>query len=164
MPNSATSYWGAIFLGTLCVLTGACGRGAVDSDSSRPTATVAAGGSEGALAAPNAWSIAELYRHRDLPADQRVSVQGFLKEVSMCGGCPEGAACAPCASWFSLGAQLDSGADGTVGFTNTRSAMSQDFHVGQRYVFSGTLREWRDPSAGHPTFVNFDYVSHRALE
>jgi hypothetical protein len=38
------------------------------------------------------------------------------------------------------------------------------FHVGQRYVFSGTLREWRDPGAGHPTFVDFDYVSHRALD
>lgn len=153
----------AIFIGAFGVLMVACGRGAVDSDSSRPTASAAAT-TQGAPAAPNAWAIAELHQHRDLPTAQLVSVQGVLKEFQLCGGCPEGAACAPCASWFSLGAERDSPAEASVGFINSHSLMTQTFHVGQRYVFSGTLREWRDPSAGHPTFVNLDYVSHRALD
>jgi hypothetical protein len=151
-------------MGALGVLTVACGRGAVDSDSSRPTASAATVTSGGAPAAFDAWPIAELYHHRDLPADQLVSVQGVLNEFQLCKGCPEGAACAPCASSFSLGAQRDSRAEASVAFINSRSPMSHSFHVGRSYVFSGTLREWRDPSAGHPTFVNFDYVSHRALD
>jgi len=150
-------------MGAFGVLIVACGRGAVDSDSSRPAASAAAT-TQGVPAAPNVWTIAELHQHRDLPAAQLVSVQGVLKEFQLCGGCPEGAACAPCASSFSLGAQRDSRAEASAGFINGRSPMSQAFHVGQRYVFSGTLREWRDPSVGHPTFVNFDYVSHRALD
>jgi hypothetical protein len=157
------SRWNAIFMGAFGVLSVACGRGAVDSDSSRPTASAAAT-TQGVPAAPNAWAIAELHQHRDLPAAQLVSVHGVLQKADLCRGCPEGAACAPCASWFTLGAERDSRAEASVGFINSRSLMTQTFHVGQRYVFSGTLREWRDPSAGHPTFVNFDYVSHRALD
>jgi hypothetical protein len=156
--------WGATFMGAFGVLTVACGRGAVDSNGSPPTAS-AATTTQGGPAAPNAWAIAELHQHRDLPAAQLVSVQGVLKEFRLCGGgCPAGAACAPCASSFSIGVQRDSRAEASVGFINDHSLMSEAFRVGQRYVFTGTLREWRDPSAGDPTFVNFDYVSHRALD
>lgn len=154
--------WGAAFSVAFGVLVVSCGRGAVDSNSSRPTGSAAT--TTPGPAAPNAWTIDELRQHRDLPATQLVSVQGVLKEVQLCGGhCPEGAACAPCASWFSLGAERDSAAEASVGFINARSPMSETFNVGQRYVFSGTSPAWRDPSTGTPTFVNFEYVSHRAL-
>jgi hypothetical protein len=157
------SRWPATLMGVFSVFAVACGRGAVDADSSRPTASVTTT-TEGVPAAKDAWTIAELQQHRDLTTAQLVSVQGVLKEFRLCDGCPEGAACAPCASEFLLGIERGSRGEGSVAFIDARAPMRQAFHVGQRYVFSGTLREWRDASAGAPTFVNFDYVSHRALD
>jgi hypothetical protein len=163
----ATKLAAACLLVATWVFVAACGRVAVDTDSSRKPASVAtapSAASQGAPAAPTAGAIAELHQRRDLDAEQVVSVEGVLKEFSVCQDCPKDAACAPCAAMFLLGTRLDSPAEATVLFINSSTDMTDVFHVGKRYVFSGTLREWRDPSAGHPTFVNFNYVSHRALQ
>jgi hypothetical protein len=147
-----------------CVFAVACGRVAVDTEGSREPASVATAAAE-ATVVPTAISIAELHQRRDLAAGQVVSIQGVLKEFNVCQDCPKDAACAPCADDFELGTQMDAPAEPTVLFINSRSSMdAYVFHVGQRYVFSGTLREWRDPGAAYTNFLNLDYVSHRSLD
>ena len=87
------------------------------------------------------WSIADLGKRFDLEAPQQVKVTAYVRESYVCPPCPPKAVCKPCMKPYLTLTDSPQGSDGAAMLVHSEEQPPKwRVKVGQRYVFTGTLR------------------------